>query len=125
MSDAESIVLALRALEEAADTVLHPVLSESVASTSYDLMGISLMAHIENQLVFRSIIHVMQGHYKLHGTEARAKVTRVHRAALYHILTDLFAKLTKLVHTQTLDVCRRIYFAENFICIVFHRAHIH
>jgi hypothetical protein len=67
----------------------------------------------------------MQGYYKLHGTQARAKVTRVHRAALYHIQTYLFAKLTKFIHTQTLDVCRRIDFAENFICIVFHRAHIH
>jgi hypothetical protein len=78
-------------------------------------MGISLMAHIENQLVFRSIIHVMQGHYKLHGTEARAKVTRVHRAALYHILTDLFAQRTKFFYTQAFNITRRVYPIQKLV----------
>ena len=92
MSNAKGIIFALRTLEESADSVFHPVLEESVASAGYDLMGIGLMSHIENKLIFRCIIYIMQGDYKLDSSEARPQMSWIYRTALDHILTDLLTK---------------------------------
>ena len=111
MTDSECIILTLRALQEATDTVLHPVLQEGIATTCYYLMGISLMTYVKDKLVLRCIIDIMKGYYKLHRAKTWSQVAWIHRTALYHILTNLLAKLLELVHIQTFYVCRRVHFA--------------
>ena len=62
----------------------------------------------------------MKRHYQLHSTQTRTKVPRIDRAALYHILTDLFAQFTKFPHIQTFYIGRRINLFKNPVCRVFH-----
>ena len=62
----------------------------------------------------------METHDEFNSSKARSEMAGIHRAALYHILTYLGTKLTKLIHIQPLDILRIIYSDKYLILIVFH-----
>ena len=75
-------------------------------------MGIGLVPHVEDELVLGRIVHGVQAHDELHGTQARAQVPRILRAALNHILTDLRAQLLELRGAEFPDIRRTIYLLQ-------------
>ena len=115
MTGSKCIIFAFRTLRESADSVLHPVLAEGLATTGDDLVGIGLMSDIEDNFVLWGIVNIMKAHHQLYCTEARSKVPRIHGAAFYHILPEFLAELPELIHAEILDVLWRIHTLQKFI----------
>ena len=59
MTAGEGIILALQRCRERTDAVQLSVGAERIAATGKNLMAISLVAHIPNDAVLRSIEYVM------------------------------------------------------------------
>ena len=59
MTAGEGIIFALQGCRERTDAVQLPVSAERIAATGKNLMTISLVAHIPNDAVLRSIEYVM------------------------------------------------------------------
>ena len=116
VSYTESVVLALRTFRETADSVFCPISFEGLTTSRNDLMGISLMTNIENDLILRGIIHIMQSDDKFYSTEARSEMARIHCATLDHVLTYLLTQGAKLINTQTFDITRRVYLIQKLVC---------
>ena len=115
MSGAEGVVGALVPLGEAADAVPGAVLPESVAPSGQDLMGIGLVPDVEDHFVLGGIIHGVQGYDQFHRTQAGAQMSRILRAALHHILTDLRTKLLEFLRGQAPQIGRAVYLFQIHI----------
>ena len=64
------------------------------------------MTDIEDKLVIRRIIDIMQADDKFYCTKTRAKVTGIDRAAFNHVMTYFLAKNAKFINAHRLDVGR-------------------
>ena len=70
MSCAECVVFAFGTFREAADAILHPVLPEGFATAGDDLVGICLMAYVEDKLVLWRVVDVVEAHHEFDCSEA-------------------------------------------------------
>ena len=77
MTCRERIVLALLRRGESAQAAQLAQGRERVASACQYLVRIGLMAHIPHQSVFGRVVHIVQGHDDLDGTQARSEVSGV------------------------------------------------
>ena len=69
MAGPECIIFAFAAFSEAAYPAFFPVLSEDFTSSRKYFVRIGLVAYIENDLVFRSIVDIVQTYDKFYGSE--------------------------------------------------------
>ena len=109
MPGSEGIIHAFGPLGKSADPLARADLPESFPPTCQDLMGIGLVSHVEDDAVPGRVIHGMQAHDELHGTKARAQVSRILCTALHHVPTDFRAQLPQLVHIELPDILRTVY----------------
>ncbi len=105
----ECVVLAFAHLRKAAHAVFGAEFSESVLAPGQDLMCVSLMADIEDELVLGGVVDVMETDYELDCTKARSEVAGVVRTDFHHITAELRAKLPELIHAERLEVGWQVY----------------
>ena len=92
MARPEDVILALVTVGEPADPSCRPVFLESFLPSGQDLVGVSLMSDIEDNLVRWSVVDIVQSDNKLNGTETGSEMPWILRAALYDVFTDLGAQ---------------------------------
>ena len=81
---------------------------ELVAATGEKLVGISLMAHIENDLVIGAVEQRMQGNDDFHGAKARSEVTARLRGHLNHLFAQFPTEDLELIVGKALHVGRAL-----------------
>ena len=116
MAGAKRVIFTLGTFGESADSVFHSITAESLATPRDDLMRICLMANIENKLIVGCIIYIMKSYNKFHCPQTGSEMTRVHRTAFNHILTNLRTELTQLSEIHGLDILGRIDFFQQGVC---------
>ncbi len=82
-------------------------------------MRIGLMADIPNELVLRSVEHVMQGHRKLDGSQARAQVPPGLRDDLNQKFTDVGAEDLEVGLRELAHILGKIDVVQDLI-LMFH-----
>ena len=87
----ESVVGALLPLGEARDAPLLAQVRKGVPPPGQYLMGIGLMAHVEDEPILLVRIHPMQGDDQVHRPQTGRQVTAVFRHAVHHIAPYLFS----------------------------------
>ena len=79
---------------------------ERFAAAGKYLVGIGLMAYVEYDLVFRSVVHIVHADYEFDGAETRTEVARILGAASYYVITEFGAQGSELLHIKTADIRR-------------------
>jgi hypothetical protein len=77
------------------------------------------MTHIPHELIFRSIIHIVYSNSELYRAEARCQMTRILRALLDDILTQLTTIARQLIHRQFFKVGRRVHPVKEIVFYAF------
>ena len=113
VSYAEGVIFAFAHFRETAQSPAAAQGLECFAPAGQNLMGIGLMAHIEDELVLRSVIDIMQRRNQLHRAETGPEMPRVFRAHLYHIRTELTAELRELGDLEFPQIFGRIDIVEQ------------
>ncbi len=108
MTSLEGVVLALAGIGESTQTTFLAVGREAVATSSQNLVWISLMSHVPHQAVVGSVEHIVQRHSNLHGTHTRSEVPRVLAQLMHDELAQLGTHSGQLIHIQLLQVGWRI-----------------
>ena len=72
MARHEGVVLALVRVRETTDTTELAVGGEAAPPSCEDLMSVSLLTHVPDDLILRKVKLKMKRHGKLHGTEVGA-----------------------------------------------------
>jgi len=109
----ESVVLALGAFEKAGQTIFLTQGLEPVAAARQQLVRISLVANIPDDLVARSIKYRVESHRKLDNSQARANVPAGARADLDETRPHLLRDGAQLVARHRLQVGWRMDTIEN------------
>src|SRR5262245_12987288 len=86
---------------------------KNLATTSENFVTISLVAYVPNELIVRSIEHIMQGNGKLHDTQDGGKVATMHTDTINDKLTQFITDLLQLGFIQFLQVGRGINQAQK------------
>jgi hypothetical protein len=94
MPGPEGVVLALVPLQEAGDAVFLTQRLHLARATRQDLVRVSLVAHVPDDLIARRIEDAVQRDGKLHHPEARTDVTPRARADVDETLADRRRQLT-------------------------------
>src|SRR3569833_3212488 len=108
MAGAKRIVGAFLAVGEACETTGLAQRSNSVTTTSQDLMWISLMADVPNQTIVRRVEDPMQGYGEFDDSEARTKMAAGHRHCIYHLFAEFGRDLRQLLFRQLTQIKRRL-----------------
>ena len=69
-------------------------------------MGIRLMTYVKDNLVFRSIKHIVKSYDEFDRTEAWSQVAGIYCTAFNHVLSDLLTKNPQVIHAETFDILR-------------------
>ncbi len=104
MAGAESVVWAFVPAGETADSVILPVLLKGFATSRQDLMGVGLVADVPDNLVFRGVEYLVDGHGDFHGAEAGADVAGVLRTAGDDVFAQFSAQPFQLCSIQIPDL---------------------
>ena len=113
VAGAKGVVRTLIHFGEAADAFAGAVGLERFAPAGQDLVCISLMPHVKDQLVLRRVIYIVHGYDELHCAQARTQMARIHGAARDHIVPYLGAQLPQAFHVQPLDILRAVDCIQN------------
>ena len=123
VSCAKRIILTLGNTRKTAYTPHFAICRKSIPTTSNNLMCIGLVSHIPHKFILRSIIHIVYRYGKFHNTKTRSQVSGILRALLDDILSQLLTITGQLLHRQSFQVGRRVYFPKQVIFYMFKRSH--
>ena len=115
VSRAERVVLAFAHARETAQPVQLAIRQEPVAPTRDDLVGISLMAHVPDQLVVRRVEDVVQRGGQLDDSQTRPQMPRIGRKLLDDEMPQLAAVGPQLVRREPSKVPGRIDLIKIFV----------
>ena len=96
MAHAEGVERTLGHLGESADAFVCAVGLERFPPACDDLVGISLVPHVPDNLVGGGIVDIVQGYGKFYSAETGSEMSRIPGAAVYHVPPDLTAQGLKL-----------------------------
>ena len=88
---AEGVVLAFLPVGEGAHAALGADAGHPVLAPGQDLVGVSLMPHVPDQLVARRVEHVVQGDGQLHRPQPRREMPPRYAHRLRQVLAQLLA----------------------------------
>ena len=77
---------------------------KAVAAAGQQLMGVSLMPHIPDQLILRQAEYTVQGKCQLHRTQAGRQVTAILRNDLYQEFADFLCQFLQIKQIETLQI---------------------
>ena len=83
-------------------------------------MGICLVAYVEDDLVLRSVVDIVESDNQFYRSETRSQMAGIDSTAFYHIVTDLLTEFLQLLDGECLDVCRGVDLVEIYVCRVVH-----
>ena len=115
VAGAEGVVGALRPEGEAAGAAALAVGAELFPPAGEYLVRVCLMAHVEDNLVLRTVEYVMIADYEFHCAKARCQVAGVLCAAFDYVGAELRAELFQIVQAQVAEVLRRVYLVQQFV----------
>ena len=125
MSCDEGVVLALCGVGEGREPFELSVCMKTVPSTREDLMRVSLMTYVPNELVLRGVEHIMEGYRQLDSTQRRSQMTGVLAQRLDDKIPQLRTHRRQFLYLQLLQIRRRINPVDILIFhFFFKRAHI-
>ena len=104
MSGNKGVIPALIWFREPGQTAVLPKGVESVSAAGDDLVGIALMADIEDDAVLFSVIDAMECQRQFHGAEIGCQVPAGFGYRLHQKAAQLISKLSEFFLRQTLDV---------------------
>ena len=119
MTRRERIVLALLRCGESAQATQLAQGCERVASACQYLMGIGLMTHIPHQPVLGRVVHIVQGHDDLDGSQARSKVSGVDAHLFDDELSKRLADIRQLLDGQFPEISRTIDSVQYVLIFLF------
>ena len=99
MAHTERIELALAALREAAEALVHAVGVEGVTTARQDFVSVGLVSDVPDDLVLRGVEDVMEGDRQLHHAQAGAEVASLFADHIHNELAQLVAHLGKILHS--------------------------
>ncbi len=108
MSRAEAVVLALGAQHKAVQPARLADGVKPLAPTGKNLVHVGLVAHVEHDLVFRSIKNRMQRQRQFHNAQVGSQVSAGLRQRLNQELANLFRQLRHLRFVQALHIGGRL-----------------
>ena len=114
MPRTEAVVLALVALQESGNAALLTQRAELLVAAGNQLVHVSLVAHVPNKFVVRSIKNVMQGERKLDNAQAGRQMSAVLSNLTNNRLADLLGKLLQFFDGTLPDIRRRLYVFQIF-----------
>ena len=94
MSHVEGIVDAFFAAGKPRDALILSQRMELIAPSRQDLVPVSLVSNVPDQLVFRSIEDIVQRHRELHGTQAGSKMPAGLRDRVDHEAAQFICELS-------------------------------
>jgi len=94
---------------ESADTSVCPQGVKPVSSPGNQLVGICLMTHIPDDLIFRRIEHIMERNGQFNNAQAGRKVSSGIGYSFNDFLTDFIGQAFKITNRKVFEVCRAIY----------------
>ncbi len=102
---AEGVALALLPAGEAAQPPCPAQGGELVQAAGQELVRIALVAHVEQELVARQVVDVVQRDRQLHRAQVAGKVAAVARDDAQDLPADLLAELLELAQGEPAKVC--------------------
>mmetsp|Transcript_32147 Transcript_32147/g.73961 ORF Transcript_32147/g.73961 Transcript_32147/m.73961 type:complete len:204 (-) Transcript_32147:163-774(-) len=113
MSRAERIELRLPPFAETADAVRLTQRGKPLATARQNLMRITLVRHVPNDLILGHVEHVVQRHRQFDHSQTGAQVTARLRHVFQHFPAQLVRQLFQLAQVQALHVGRKFYGIED------------
>src|SRR6266849_1901939 len=113
MSGVENVVFRFFPLAETRDAVVLPDGMKTIATSGDQLVGIALMAGVEDQLIAWRVEDVVQRERQLDDAEVSAKVATDLRDDLDDPFADLLCKLGKLAAIELANVSRSVDVIEQ------------
>ena len=104
MPGIENVIDRLFPLAEAGNAVVLADRVESVAPAGNQFVGIALMPGIEDQLVARSVEHVMQRQSQFHDAQVSAEMPPQQRDDLEDLISDASASALERKQLKKTDV---------------------
>ena len=108
MADDEMVVCAFRRLGVARHVVVFFRIEISLFPSGQHLVGIALVGHVEDNLVFRRVEHVMQGDGGFHHAEVRTEMAAVVAQAVQQCFAHFSAQQVEFFQRQFFHVFRRV-----------------
>jgi hypothetical protein len=78
-------------------------------------VSIRLVTDVKDELVMRRVVHIMKSDHQLDRSKTGTKVTRIDRAAVYHIMTEFLTEGAELPYGEGLYILRRIDFLKKSV----------
>lgn len=98
---------------KAGKPVLLAKVLKPIPAAGQQLMGIALVAHVEDQLILGAIIHQMQGDGQLHHAKIGGQVSPVFAGDLQDARAKLAGQRRQLVEGQALEILRALDAIQN------------
>lgn len=119
MPDDEVIVCALRRLGIARNGVVFRRIDKRPATPGQHLVHETLVRDVENELVFRRIENIVQGHGRLDHAQIGPKMPAVRADLMQQRLTNLIAQFGKFPDGKPFHVCRGVDFLQIHISLFY------
>src|SRR5687768_16719170 len=104
MASAEGVVLALGALEEAGDAALLTQRLHAITTAGEQLVRVTLVSDIPDQLIEGRVEHVMQCHRQLDDAKSGADVPTRAGARVNELVANLARERSQLIAREGLQV---------------------
>ena len=108
----ERVVFAFLPAGKAAQPVQLPQGGKVPASAGEQLMGVALVAHIENQLILRAVKHPMQRNGQLHRPQIGGQVPAVYRHGADDFFPDVLCQCFQFLFRQRFQLGRGLNIRE-------------
>ena len=100
----KGVVTALATARETAQTVQLTIGGEGVAALGDDLMGVSLVTYVPNQLILRRIENVVECCRQLHSTQTRTEMTGIYGALLDDVASQFVAIRCEFAYAECAQI---------------------
>ena len=121
MSGDEGVVFTLRRISKRREAFELSVCMKAVPATRENLMRVSLMTYVPNELVLRRVEDIMQRYRQLDSTQRRSQMTGVLAQRLDDKIPQLRTHRRQFLYLQFLQIRRRINLI--YIYIFHYRVH--
>jgi hypothetical protein len=100
----KGIIRTLAPFGKPADPIVFPVAGKYFPASGKDLMAISLMTDVPNQLIIRRVKDIVKGYRQLDYPQAGRKMPTVNADDIDDILAEFIANLVQLLPAQQLEI---------------------
>ena len=121
VADNEVVVFALRRFGITRNPVVFRRIEERPAASGQHLVHVTLVRNVKDELVFRRIENIVQGHSRLDHAQIGPEVPAVRADLVQQRFTDLTAQQGEFPDGKPFHICRGVDFLQIHIVSVFIR----